>query len=267
MTTNPFPEDAILEVHLIDSTPKNVAVAAGNAKLTVTWTDATGAASHQVRYKVSTASDWTEPTGNESSGYEITGLTNETEYNVQVGAVFGSDTWWSDTVKATPTPGEPPSGFAATGGNAEVELTWTGPTDSSITGWEFRYKSTGAYNNWAAITLDSDDTCHTTANTTCSHTVGSLTNNTEYTFQIRAVYGSAKGLASSEEKATPTATLRNFEVHPGNAMAKVFWDELAGADSYSVRYKVSTTNSWTTLTDQTSPVEIGSLTNATEYDF
>ena len=477
VTSNPFPEDAIREIHLIDPTPKNVAVAAGNAKLTVTWTDAGGADSHSVRHRVSSpAGSWTTAT-NKASGYEITSLTNNTEYDVQVGAVFGSDTWWSDTVKATPTvqsvgmalldaqmtvglsgaakgynkgvfgsispatpsftykgstyeltwlshynstflatnpeislarlnelkitwndhsysggweqvaagrrdhstvptglaeddvvnvvieipttggpsapggftatagsssatlawsdpsdssitkwqyryktsgaysawtdvpsssatttshtvtglnngiaytfqvrasytatpgsasveravtPGEPPSGFAATGGNAEVELTWTGPTDSSITGWEFRYKSTGAYNNWAAITLDSGDTCHTTANTTCSHTVGSLANNTEYTFQIRAVYGSAKGLASSEEKATPTADLRNFEVHPGNALAKLFWDELAGADSYSVRYKVSTTNSWTTLTGQTSPVEISSLTNATEYDF
>ena len=111
-STLSFAEGDIYELHLLDVTPKNVAAAPGNASLTVTWTNTTGAASYSVRHRVSSPQGaWTTAT-NKSSGYEITGLTNGTEYDVQVGAVFGSgpttDTYWSPTVKATPaaeTPG------------------------------------------------------------------------------------------------------------------------------------------------------------------
>ena len=594
ITTNPLPEDSFPEVHFMDPAPKDVAAAPDDAKITVTWTDAAGAASHQVRYKLSTASDWTEPSGDESSGYEITGLTNDSEYDVQVGAVYGTGanarTWWSATVKATPeeevfetlfdthmgvgalgnnlrgysrhgtrdfgqlddntfsvkateyslvemftyqqnfcvrtspdiplddlnalsvivegvtftggwtgtgeicqargslnnlttdetvavtiatqpatgapaaptaftatarnggaalawtdpsnsaitkwqyryktsadygtwtdvpsssatttsytvtgltnstaytfqvravatanegvssaeravTPAVPvaltdatltaavqsnlrgysrhgtrnfgsldddtfthkgtsytltelvtysndlllrtdpripvadlnalditvgttdfggdwtlkgngelrkgrgsfqftsggavtlaiapepnsgtpaaPYGFTATAGPVSAALAWKGPTDSSITKWQYRQKTSGGYGNWTDVP--------SSGATTRSYTVPNLTADTAYTFQVRA-FVSAGGALSVERSATPTGAPGNVEAHAGDAMAKVFWDELSGATSHSVRYKLSTANSWTTLTGQTSPIEISSLTNGTAYD-
>ncbi len=315
-----FTDGEIYEIHLIVPVPMNVAVAPDDTKLTVTWTDAAGAASHQVRYKVSTANDWTEPSGNESSGYEITGLTNGTEYDVQVGAVYGTGanarTYWSATNKATPSVGitlysgtleageqaswtgylranfgtlnplsfnypdsgtsntinlifhdssdselrfaiinngrlpeasetglklhvgatpydlswvssnnryqatgvssspfttgtsytvkltteylPAPAGFKATAGNAQVTLDWTGPDNVGITKWQYRQKpassSESGYSAWTDISGGA---------AARSHTVTGLTNNTEYTFQIRAVLDNLNGPASDEMTATP----------------------------------------------------------------
>ena len=161
VTSNPFPEDAIREIHLIDPTPKNVAVAAGNAKLTVTWTNASGAASHSVRHRVSSpAGSWTTAT-NKASGYEITSLTNNTEYDVQVGAVFGSDTYWSDTMKATPQAGiSLYSGDLTAGTNGDrTGYRNIGSTNNfgSLDPSSFNYPDNGTSNTIASIFHDSGD--------------------------------------------------------------------------------------------------------------
>ena len=76
---------------------------------------------------------------------------------------------------------------------------WDNPSDSTITGYVYRVSSDGGTNwdpDWTAI-LGSGAT-------TTSHTVSSLTNGTEYTFEVRAENDLGKG-AAAQAKATPNA--------------------------------------------------------------
>ncbi len=179
----------------------------GNTQLTVSWTEpATNGATitdYDVRYRPVTdpASAWTEWNDTDTSttiGATITGLDNGTRYDVQVRATNSAgDSDWSDATRATPAavPAQP-TGFAATPGDTQVALAWTDPSDSSITGWEVRYKVKTAadYGIWTEILNSQADTT--------SHTVPNLTNGTEYTFQVRAVNLIGDGTPSDEVSVT-----------------------------------------------------------------
>ena len=132
-----------------------------------------------------------------TTSYTATGLDNDTEYSFMVRAVNpagnGAD---SDAKKATPYPSPAkPAGFTATAKNASVDLSWDDPSDSTITSWEYAYKTGSTYGSWTTIPSSSA--------TTTSYTVPSLTNNTAHTFKIRAVNGAGDGAASDEASATP----------------------------------------------------------------
>ena len=87
--------------------------------------------------------------------------------------------------------------LAAVAGDQQVTLSWTDPNNTSITTYQYRQSTDGGSNwspDWTNIT-DSDE------NTT-SHTVENLTNDTAYTFEIRAVNATGNG-ASGSVTATP----------------------------------------------------------------
>ena len=67
-----------------------------------------------------------------------------------------------------------PTGFAAAAGDGQVSLSWTDPGNSTITGWQYSYKTTGGYGDWTDVP---DSTATTTA-----HIVTRLTNGTVHTF-------------------------------------------------------------------------------------
>ncbi len=126
--------------------PANVKAVAGDAKLAVSWNDASGATSHSVRHRQSddgtgSPGSWTTATS-ASKPYDITGLTNGTEYDVQVGAVHSTGTpptdttVWSPTIKGTPAKGAsgmmgPPRGLAVDPGNGVVGMTWQPPGEET----------------------------------------------------------------------------------------------------------------------------------------
>ena len=89
-----------------------------------------------------------------------------------------------------------PTDLAAAESDGEVTLSWTDPQLSSLGGYEVRYApSTQNYPaSWTAVPGDG---------TTTEYTVASLTNETEYKFQLRAVNGVGGG-AAAEVRATPT---------------------------------------------------------------
>ena len=91
-----------------------------------------------------------------------------------------------------------PTTFAATPSDAEVTLGWDVPTETGITGHEYRRKTDGAYGAWTAI----PDSAPGGANED-SFTVTGLTNDTIYTFQLRAVNSVGGGASSTEIAATP----------------------------------------------------------------
>ena len=102
------------------------------------------------------------------------------------------------SVTVNPLPAKP-TNFTATAGNGQVTLNWSDPDDATITRWEYQQKTSGGNfgTSWNAMSGSG-------ASTT-SHTVTSLTNNTAYTFRIRAVSAAGNGAVSDERSATPVA--------------------------------------------------------------
>ena len=90
-----------------------------------------------------------------------------------------------------------PTGLTAAEGSGEVTLSWADPQLSSLGGYEVRYApATDSYpETWTAVPGDASTT---------EYTVTSLTNETEYKFQLRAKNGVGDG-AAAEVRATPTA--------------------------------------------------------------
>ena len=98
---------------------------------------------------------------------------------------------WSLAAQAQPSV---PSGLSATPSNAAVTLTWSDPSDASITSYSVRHATSsstftgGAAPAWRTI--------GGSGATTTAHTVSGLTNGTRYYFQLGATNGVGRGPAS-----------------------------------------------------------------------
>ena len=182
----------------------NLGAAPGNAKVDLTWdkpSAGTDVTKWRVRY-ITTGGNWggwTEfapaPSGNTMS-HTITGLTNGRQYQVELQA--GNAVTWGETATvqfvlpvAAPTP------LWLVAGNTTASLVWIPVRNSSITGYEYRYKTTGQFGAWTAVPGSGRDTGN--------HTVTGLANDAEHTFELRAVHPLGPGRAATG-KVTPTAT-------------------------------------------------------------
>ena len=145
------------------------------------------------------------PSGSESKTIAtIDQLENDTKYTFTVQATQDSEPGSaviskpSLSVDATPklTVPSAPTGLSATPSNGQATLSWDDPGNITITKYQYQYRSDGGdfddddYNDIS----DSDDE-------TTTYTVPSLTNDTRYTFAVRAVNNSG-----SSPFTTTTAT-------------------------------------------------------------
>ena len=235
--------------------PAIASVTPGNASLTVTWTAPTNTGGstitgYDVRHKLTSAPDldanWTEVanTGDDLS-HMIDSLTNGISYDVQVRAVnVAGDGAWSATSAGMPveTPGAP-AAPTVTAGVGQLTVTWTAPADvggSAITGYDLRHKLSSAQDiaaSWTVVVNTGND---------LSHTISSLTNDTQYDVQVRAVNAEGDGAWSAtttgRPRTTPAApaapTLR-----PGNGQLTVDWtapaDGGATIIAYDMRHKLT----------------------------
>ena len=92
-----------------------------------------------------------------------------------------------------------PVSLAAEAGDAKVTLTWSDPSpaDATISKWQYRQKTTGSYGEWQDVTGGASAR---------RVEVGSLSNGTAYTFQVRAVDTAAnEGAAGTTDEVTPAA--------------------------------------------------------------
>ena len=126
---------------IADHVPTNVRVhTAGNKFLVMRWTAASGATGQRVRHKPKSGSDseWvvsTDLTGR-SAAFNVTGLTNGTTYEVQVGTRLGNSGsvyHYSDSVEGTPVVGSYSiaDATAAEGASAALTVTLTANAPSA----------------------------------------------------------------------------------------------------------------------------------------
>ena len=128
-------------------------------------------------------------------------------------------------MQATPRfPAPPaPSGLTATAGDANIELSWTNPSDATISRYQVRLSTDGGTTwnpEWADITGS--------AASTVMHMLTGLTNETEYTIELRAVRGLNTTGAASRVSATPSpapAAPKGMFATAKNGGVKVTWDD------------------------------------------
>ena len=146
-------------------------------------------------------SDWSvlstsDTTPNQS---DVAGLTNGVAYSFQVRAVSAvGEAAEVSTTSATPVgPPAVPRDLSAKAGDAQVSLSWIDPNDSSITRYQYRQRVATEDvwpPNWTDIPSG--------AETTTSHVVTGLNNDTEYFFQAHATSAGGNSVPS-EVSATP----------------------------------------------------------------
>ena len=219
---------------------------AGDERITLNWTksssDETTLAHWQYRYKPKSSTEsgytsWmTAPGGASTTSQAVTGLTNGTSYTFQVrgrnASGFGPASSDASVTPAIQKPAKP-TRLAAAPGDTKVALTWDNPNNRRITKWRYS-KDNGT--NWT-------DVPNSGANTT-AYTVTGLTNNTEYTFRVRA-YTTSEGPQSDEAKATPkpvAATPTNLiatAAGVNSGQVKLTWNAMSTATDWQVRYALA----------------------------
>ena len=102
-----------------------------------------------------------------------------------------------------------------------MKLSWTDPSDSTIIKYQYQQKEgDGDYGEWTDVP--------NSIATTTSYTVPALTNETTYTFQVRAVNADGNGPESDEVSATPgvkPATPTGLAATARNGQVWLTWDD------------------------------------------
>ena len=271
----------------VPSRPAAPELTLGDRRLTASWRapadNGAPIIDYDVRHRPSRGT-WTEIAGRRTTSVSITGLTNGTEYEVQVRARNSVGPGpWSPTARGTPmSSASVPSRPAAptlTPGDGELGVSWTAPADNGapIEYYELqgRVEGSGA---WEYLTQDGDRQF-----TVTSLTVVGLTNGTTYEFRVRAINavgpsdwsrsasGTPVGSASVPSRpAAPTVT-------PGDGELGVSWrapaDNGAPIEHYELQGRIEGSGSWSDVTASgdtkitATSVTIGDLSNGTTYEF
>ena len=140
----------------------------------------------------------------------ITGVTNGTEYEVEVNATnpAGSSASWSNTSSTKAGGPDAPDAPTLAPGNAQLSVSWTAPANngSAITDYDVRYKAKTA-NTW---------TSHAFTGAGTSTTISSgIANGTEYEVQVRATNGNGTGgvVAVGHAESRPAGRPRRADAH------------------------------------------------------
>ena len=170
--------------------------AADAAVVTATWTATIGSGDTAVAADLGTTKTGTVTV----TAGQLTGTFTVTLSGVSSNATLGTATA-TGTINNDDAPAAP-TNFAAAVGNAQVVLSWDAPdSGSGVTRHEYRQKEgTGSYPaNFTPIPNSGEG-----GTNEAGFTVTGLTNETAYTFELRAVAGAINGAAADSDAVTPT---------------------------------------------------------------
>ena len=220
--------------------PLGFTAMAGDALVALAWNDPLNSTITGWQYSFRTSGNygpWTDIEGSHkaTTGHSVTGLSNGVEHTFKIRAVNASgDGAESDTVSATPQPvPAKPTGLRAEAGNTQARLSWTDPDDSTISSWQYRFRTGEDYGAWTDIPGGGPSTVR--------HTVAGLANNTAHTFRIRALNASGAGAESDEAAATPREAVpakpTGFRTKPGDSEVSLTWDDPDDASIQGWQFK------------------------------
>ena len=171
--------------------PTGLGATRGNRQVMLGWVQPSGGAEvTDYEYELDGSGTWIS-TGSTATSTTVMGLNNGHGYTFRVRAVNNAGRSAASTASAPVTPAtEPgaPTNIGATGGNQEVELSWTAPaSNGGATILRYEYE------------LGGDGTWTSTGSTDTDYTVPNLTNGQSYTFRVRAANRVGAGLASNSQ--------------------------------------------------------------------
>ena len=247
--------------------PMNLSAAPDDGQVTLSWANPANntITKYQYRRKTDTGTygSWTDipNSGDTTTSYTVTGLTNGTEYTFGVRAVNAGGNGAASTVTATPAPvPAAPTNLEAEVGDRRIGLTWANPVDSTID--EYEYSTDGGS---FSVISGSDDA-------TTSYTVTGLTNGTQYTFAVRAVNAVGNGAESSVTAKPLWPAPTGLVATPGQGRVTVEWnnghDDID--DYYIYVYEDGVRRNTIFLppgSGSTTTRTVYPLTNGTLYDF
>ena len=190
----------------------------------ITWTD-TRAEEWSVRYRTYNVGEWTVVNNLTVKSYTMTGLSPETEYEVQVRndcSASSSSSWTSSKCFTTTSLCPTPSGLTNTNTSYNgVTVTWTAGGDE--TGWNIQTKPDGG--SWSAST-------HVAST---SYEMSGLTSGTTYHYRVQADCGGAwvEGTYTPVCPTITDITLTNMTV----TGVTVNWTLSGGSVPCTVRYR------------------------------
>src|SRR5271156_5341466 len=207
------------------SAPAGLAATAGNAQVSLSWAATSGASSYHVK-RATTSGSETQISAPTSNGYIDTGLTNGTKYFYEVSAVnSGGESANSPEVSATPvapvTPPATPTGLQATGGNAQVSLSWNASTGAASYNLKRATTNGGPYNTAVA------------SPTATNYTDTTVTNGTTYYYVVSAANTAGQSANSAQASATPASPTANVTITINPAQTKPISPYIYGLNFYS----------------------------------
>jgi fibronectin type 3 domain-containing protein len=149
-----------------------------------------------------------------------------------------------------------PTGLVATGGNTQVNLTWS--ASSGATGYYVK-RSTSAGNESQIV-----------AQSATSYTDSAVTNGTKYFYVVSAYNSYGASANSAEVSATPAAPAPSaptgLSASAGNGQVMLSWTASTGATSYNVKRSTTNGSGYQTVSSPTTNSYTNTgLTNGTAY--
>jgi len=192
--TGDYSNDLTATAANVPATPTNLAATAfADSAVTLGWdaADTNGSAILRYEYRIGTG---TGISVGLSTSTTVSGLTNGTIYSFQVRAVNAiGDSDWSAVIDEIPrTTPATPTATAVTGGDSQISVTWTDPTDNggaAITQYGLRHR-TGS-NNWVEVT-----------DYTKGDPITGLAADTSYEVEVRAINSEGTGDWSTSASGT-----------------------------------------------------------------
>jgi fibronectin type 3 domain-containing protein len=207
------------------SAPAGLAAIAGNTQVSLTWTASTGATSYHAKRSATSGGPYTLVSSPTTANFTDTALTNGTIYYYVVSALNSAgESANSSEANATPaapaTPPAAPTGLGATGGNAQVSLTWT--ASAGATSYHLKRSTTsgGPYTQIAVPTTTSD-------------TDPGLTNGTTYYYVVSALNAAGESVNSAQASATPAMASADITITINPSVTKAISPYIYGINFYS----------------------------------
>ena len=213
-------------------------------------TESVGVYSETDWYRLASGETWLKDwkaisgSGANTTSTRVTGLTLGTTYDFRVRARSSvAPGPPSDSVRVPYALPAQPTGLRAATGVGRATLSWNNPRDARITGYQYQLATTTG--SWPQTWTD----VPSSGATTTGYTVQSLTNNTEYSFRIRAVNRAGNSATSSVATTTPNAPPAKPTGLKGRETTRtaiLTWDAPSPADSIITKwqYQLKTGTNW-----------------------
>ena len=183
--------------------------------------------------------------GASTSSYQTPVSAGGVTYRFQVRALNVNGGGAASNTASILAPPLAPIGLKSVGGDKSVTISWADPSDTSITSYEYRRKTTTGYSSWTTVTGSN-------ASTT-SVTVGSLFNGVAYGFQVRARNATGPGGDSGDVLAYTIPGKPSLTATAGAGQVALSWRDNSnsvGITRWQYRHKsagVTEFGSWTDI--------------------